>query len=78
MNLNGEHNDPSIIRSHLTWNLFRGHAGAWAPRSNHVEFYINGRYYGLYINTEHVDEEFVESRFGNNLGNLYKCTYPPT
>ena len=47
-----------------------------APRSNHVELYINGRYYGLYINTEHVDEEFVESRFGNDLGNLYKCLYP--
>ena len=41
-----------------------------------MEVYINDRYYGLYINTEHVDEEFVESRFGNNMGNLYKCLYP--
>jgi spore coat protein CotH len=75
MNLNGDHNDPSLIRSHLTWNLFED-MQVPAPRSNHVEVYINDRYYGLYINTEHVDEEFVESRFGNNLGNLYKCLYP--
>ncbi|MBN1414995.1 MAG: CotH kinase family protein [Bacteroidales bacterium] len=75
MNLNGEHNDPSIIRSHLTWNLFRQMKVA-ASRSNPVDLYINGRYYGLYINVEHVDEEFAESRFGNKLGNLYKCTYP--
>jgi len=75
MNLNGEHNDPSLIRSHLTWGLFKS-MQVVAPRSNHVEVYINKRYYGLYINVEHVDEEFVESRFGNNFGNLYKCLYP--
>ena len=75
MNLNGDHNDPSVVRSHLTWNLFED-MQVPAPRSNHVEVYINDRYYGLYINTEHIDEEFVESRYGNNLGNLYKCLYP--
>lgn len=75
MNLNGEHNDPSIIRSHLTWNILR-QMKVPASRSNHVDVYINGRYYGLYINVEHIDEEFIESRFGNNLGNLYKCLNP--
>jgi hypothetical protein len=25
---------------------------------------------------EHIDEEFVKSRFGNNDGNLYKCLWP--
>ena len=75
MNLNGEHNDPSIIRSHLTWNFFE-QMQVPGPRSNHVDVYINGRYYGLYINVEHIDEEFAESRFGNKLGNLYKCLFP--
>ncbi len=75
MNLNGEHNDPSIIRSHLTWNLFAD-LMVPAPRSNHVNVFINNRFYGLYINVEHVDEEFVESRFNNQFGNLYKCLYP--
>lgn len=50
--------------------------GIIAPRANHVKLFINGNYFGLYINVEHIDEEFVKSRFGNNDGNLYKCTYP--
>ncbi|MEZ5000873.1 MAG: CotH kinase family protein [Bacteroidales bacterium] len=73
--MNGEHNDPSIMRSKVMWDIF---FGIPAPRVNHVEVYINGNYYGLYINVEHIDEEFVHSRFGNNDGNLYKCLYPPT
>ena len=75
MNLNGEHNDPSVIRSKVMWDILR----KWdipAPRANHVRVYINGLYYGLYINVEHIDEEFALSRFGNNDGNLYKCLYP--
>ena len=75
MNLNGEHNDPSIIRSKLCWDLFRDFEIP-GSRSNHVRVYINGNYYGLYINVEHIDEEFVDSRFGNQDGNLYKCLWP--
>jgi len=75
MNLNGEHNDPTVMRSKVMWDILR----KWnipAPRANHVRVYINGSYYGLYINVEHVDEEFALSRFGNNDGNLYKCLWP--
>lgn len=75
MNLNGEHNDPSIIRSKLCWDLLRK-MEIPAPRANHVDLYINGNYYGLYMNVEHIDEEFADLRFGNGDGNLYKCTYP--
>ncbi len=75
LNLNGEHNDPTIMRSKVMWDILR----KWeipAPRANHVRVYINGNYFGLYINVEHIDEEFVRSRFGNNDGNLYKCLWP--
>jgi hypothetical protein len=75
MNLNGEHNDPSIIRSKLSWDLF-DEAGIPTSRSNHVKVYINNEYYGLYINVEHIDDEFVRDRFGDEEGNLYKCLYP--
>jgi hypothetical protein len=75
MNLNGEHNDPSISRAGIYWDILRksGIAGA---RANHVQVFINGDYYGLYLNCEHIDEEFVKSYFGNNDGNLYKCLWP--
>jgi len=75
MNLNGEHNDPSIIRSRLCWEMLRDF-GVPAPRATHAEVYINGNYHGLYIYVEHIDEEFTESRFGNQDGNLYKCLWP--
>ncbi len=75
ININGEHNDPSVIRSKLCWDMLRKF-NIPAPRSNHVELYINGDYYGLYINVEHIDEQFVFSRFGNRGGNLYKCLWP--
>jgi len=75
LNLNAEVNDPAMLRSRLCWDLYRRH-GVPAPRSNHVEVYINDEYYGLYLNTEHIDEEFCELRFGSKGGNLYKCRYP--
>ena len=75
LNLNGEHNDPSIVRAKLSWDLF-GDLGAPASRAAHTRLFINGRYYGLYINVEHVDENFAEARFGNGDGNLYKCLWP--
>lgn len=77
MNINGEHNDPSVIRSKLGWDLCK-QMGIPSSRSNHVELYINNEYYGLYINVEHIDEEFAQLRYGNEIGNLYKCTWPAT
>ncbi len=75
LNLNGEHNDPSIIRAKLSWDLFNGQ-GVPSSRSNHVAVYINEEYKGLYINVEHVDEEFVQSRMDDGSGNLWKCLWP--
>jgi spore coat protein CotH len=73
--LNGEHNDPSIIRSRLCWETLRSF-GIPGPRASHAEVYINGNYYGLYILVEYIDEQLMESRFGNSYGNLYKCLWP--
>jgi len=75
LNLNGEHNDPSVMRSKVCWDVFRK-MNIPASRSNHVQVYINDDYYGLYINVEHIDEEFIKTRFTYNDGNLYKCLYP--
>ena len=59
LNLNGEHNDPSIVRSKLCFDHFQT-IGMKASRANHVEVYINGQYYGLYISVEHIDDEFLK------------------
>ena len=75
LNLNGEHNDPSIMRSKICWDLY-SKVGIPTSRSNHVELYINGEYKGLYLNVEHIDERFLKKRFKGNDGNLYKCLWP--
>mgnify|MGYP003323639783 FL=1 len=75
LNLNGEHNDPSIIRSKLCWDIFKG-IGMPATRASHVKVYINGQYYGLYVSVEHIDENFLTRRYADDTGNLWKCIWP--
>ncbi|MBD3223725.1 MAG: T9SS type A sorting domain-containing protein [Caldithrix sp.] len=75
LNLNGEHNDPAIIRSKLCWDLYAD-IGMTASRAAHIAVYINGEYYGLYISVEHIDDEFIENIFKDDSGNLWKCLYP--
>jgi hypothetical protein len=75
MNLNGEHNDVSILRSQLS-NMVLREAELPSSRTSYVKLYINNEYKGLYLNVEHIDEEFLQRRFINDdSGNLYKCSY---
>lgn len=74
INLNGEHNDPSIVRSKLCWDLFNT-IGVKSTRSSHAAVYINGNYYGLYISVEHIDENFIKKNFPDDSGNLWKCLF---
>ncbi|PKL87100.1 MAG: hypothetical protein CVV23_17130 [Ignavibacteriae bacterium HGW-Ignavibacteriae-2] len=75
INLNGEHNDPSIARSKICWNLYQK-IGIAATRASYAAVYINEKYYGVYLNVEHIDEEFVAKNFDDPNGNLWKCLYP--
>lgn len=75
LNLNGEHNDVSIMRSFLAQHLLRT-AGLAASRTSYVKLYVNNEYKGLYINVEHLDDEFLDLRFPTEAnGNLWKCYY---
>lgn len=75
MNLNGEHNDPSIVRSKLCWDIFQS-IGMTASRAAHTRVYVNGDYYGLYISIEHIDDEFLRKNYTDDSGNLWKCLWP--
>jgi len=75
LNLNGEHNDPSIIRSKLCWDIFQS-IGIISSRAAHAAIYINGDYYGLSVMVEHIDDEFLQSRYNDDSGNLWKCLWP--
>ena len=75
LNLNGSHNDPTMIREKLfydTWNK----ANLPQRRASFCKLYINANYYGLYTNIEELDDKWLQRVFANDTGNLYKCTYP--
>ena len=74
LNFNGEHNDPSIARSKISWDLFN-QIKVVSSRSSYAAVYINEVYYGLYLSVEHIDENFVDKNFNDDSGNLWKCLY---
>ncbi|HPS62544.1 MAG TPA: CotH kinase family protein [Bacteroidales bacterium] len=75
LNLNGEHNDPTLIREKLFYDLWK-RAGFPERRTSFVRLYINGSYYGLYTNLEEMDKEWLKQVYTEPDGNLFKCTYP--
>lgn len=75
INLNGQHNDPSLIREKLFYDSWK-QAGLPERRCSFVRLYINNEYYGVYTNLEEYDKDWLERVFGENEGNLYKCTFP--
>jgi hypothetical protein len=75
INLNGEHNDPTMIREKLYYDIWK-RSGMVERRTNFVRMYINGTYYGLYTNLEEMEKEWITRVYPKNGGNLYKCTYP--
>ncbi|MDX1699533.1 MAG: CotH kinase family protein, partial [Melioribacteraceae bacterium] len=74
LNLNGEHNDPSIARSKICWDFFNA-IGIKSSRAAHAAVYMNDQYYGLYISVEHIDENFVSKNYDDDTGNLWKCLF---
>ena len=77
LNLNGQHNDPTMIREKLFYDVWN-QSGLPPRRVSFSKVYINGKYYGLYTSLEELDDEWLKQAYGkdNDTGNLYKCTYP--
>ena len=75
LNLRGQHNDPTMIREKLFFEVWKK-AGMPERKAAFVHLYINQAYRGLYINVEEIDKIWLDRAYGNNSGNLYKCTWP--
>jgi len=63
--------DPSFVREKISYDLFRKYMPA--GKVGFVQLYLNGSYWGLYVNVEQVNKSFLEHWFGSADGNLYKC-----
>ncbi|NME69519.1 CotH kinase family protein [Flammeovirga aprica] len=73
-NFKAEKNDPTLSREKAVLKIFR-EENIPAVRSSHIALYINGVYFGLYLNTEEIDRAFLASRFCSKNGILVKGNY---
>jgi hypothetical protein len=74
LTLNNMVQDPSCAHETLSYDLMR----TWdvpAPRTAHVELYLNGVYRGLYLHVETIDDTFLARWFTSAEGNLYEGAY---
>ncbi len=71
IHLNNSAFDPTNLREKLMLDVLNKQ-GLPAPRCTFAAVYMNGGYVGLYKIIESIDKKFLDARFGDNEGNLYK------
>ena len=62
--------DPSMIRQVLGYEIARKYMPA--PQANYAAVSINGVYYGLFVNVEEVNNQFLAKHFGDSEGSFFK------
>lgn len=66
LNLLNSHEDPSFLRTVLSSQIARAYIPA--PKANFVRVVINGENWGVYVNEEQFNKDFVKERFGTAKG----------
>ena len=72
IHLNAEYRDPSLIRNKLSLDFFQD-LGVLSPDSQHINFYRNDTFKGVYLQLESVDDLFLKKR-GLPVGPIYYAT----
>jgi hypothetical protein len=73
LNLNADWLDRSYLRTVMASTLF-ARAGVPCFDASHARLHLNGEYFGLYVEVQNMDEEFLLANGLNQDGNLYKAT----
>lgn len=71
LTLNNMEADPSMLREWLGYEVFR-QFGVPAPRTGYATVEVNGEAYGLYLNIEPYNDDFLARNFEDPGGNLYE------
>ncbi len=67
--------DVTMMRDTLMYGLFN-HVGIHAPRASHALLRVNGEPWSVYVLVEPIDKEYIQARFDEDEGNLYKEAWP--
>ena len=70
LNLNNGFHDPTFLREFLTYMVCRWHGVA--PRCNFVRVFLNGQYWGVYINVQQPNKDMMRQWFRSDDGNRYR------
>jgi spore coat protein CotH len=72
LNVNG---DPTFVRPLLYSEIARRYLPA--GKANYVRVVINGEYWGVYVNVEQFNTDFLQERFGSRRGARWKVPGSP-
>ena len=75
LNLLNSHGDPSFLRPVLYSEIARKYLPA--PKANWVRVVINGESWGVYVNQQQFDKDFLKAAFGDADGNRWKVPGSP-
>ncbi len=75
LNLLNSHADPTFLRSVLCFEVSRDYLPA--PRANFVRVVINGESWGVYVNSEQFNSDFVRDSFQTRGGARWKVKGNP-
>jgi len=73
LNLNADWLDKTLIHQWLSSKIFND-LGYPCFKASYSKVYLNGKFHGIFINVENVDEEFIASRGMNLNNNVYKAS----
>jgi spore coat protein CotH len=66
--------DNTFLKEPLAYTVFEA-MGIASPQIAYVRVTVNDQYWGVYWLIENIDKNFLEKRFGEKEGNLYKLEY---
>jgi hypothetical protein len=75
LNLLNSHDDPTFLRSVLSYQIDRDYIPA--PRANLARVVINGESWGIYVNAQQFNKQFVKEWFGTTKGARWKVPGSP-
>lgn len=75
LNLLNSHEDASFLRTVLSLQMARDYLPA--PKANFVRVVINGECWGIYVNQQHFNKDFVKQWFGSTKGARWKVPGSP-
>ncbi len=74
-NLLNSNGDATMLKAVLYYQIAREYTAA--PKANFVKLVINGEYWGVYVNTQQEDKDFVKDWWGTKGGTRWKAPGSP-